>query len=170
MIIRILSVIPPLLLIPLQPVYQTHLQSSSQTSSRYSQTLTKAVTLNNLSKSLKRSMSVTIPIPPDVSTVLCKTALLLFTKFSSRSTPGSKTNEIPDQLKLGTISLLNTNYTVSFTLATLEPSNMASGKKESSIFSKEGPSHHNKFPNNTVGVTWRVAMPAWFWSVLTYLQ
>ena len=28
--------------------------------------------------------------------------------------------------------------------ANLEPSNMASGQTESSIFSKEGPSHHSK--------------------------
>ena len=46
--------------------------------------ITKAVSLNNLSKSLKCSMSIMIPIPPDASTVLCKTTPLLFTNFSSK--------------------------------------------------------------------------------------
>ena len=47
---------------------------------------------------------------------------------------------------------------------------MASDQAESSIFNKEGPSYHKKLPNNTQGITRRVAMSAGFWSVLMYLQ
>ena len=47
---------------------------------------------------------------------------------------------------------------------------MASVQTESSIFNKEGSSHHKKLPNNTQGVTRRVAMSAGFWSALIHLQ
>ena len=100
-------------------------------------------------------------LPLDVSTVLFKITLLLFTNFSFKSTPASKTNELPE-LNSGNVSLFNSNYTVSLPPATLKQSNMASGQTESSIFNKEGPSHHNKLPNNTQGVTQRVAMSAGF--------
>ena len=107
-------------------------------------------------------MSDKTPIPPGASTVLFKTTLLLFTYFSSKSTPASKPNDLPEQLKLGNVSLFNLNSTASLPPATLEQSNMASGQTEASIFSKEGPSHHKKFPNNTQGVTFCTAMSAGF--------
>ena len=53
----------------------------------------KAVGFNNFSKSLKRSMSITIQLNP--STVL--STLILFANFSFKLTPASKLNELPEQ-------------------------------------------------------------------------
>ena len=96
--------------------------------------------------------------------------IAVFTNFSSKSTRASKPNELQEQLKLGNVSLLNSNSTVYLPPATLETSNMVSGQTESSIFSKEGPSHHNKLPKNTQDITWYVATSGGFWSALIYLH